>query len=83
MSRSDGAGNLTVEIVACPLCGEPRSTSLFNQRDLALGLPGRYTVARCDGCGADIAAILAHPAGHGDPQAQDGKRHTDLCETHG
>jgi 2-polyprenyl-3-methyl-5-hydroxy-6-metoxy-1,4-benzoquinol methylase len=48
---ADIAGGLPVEIVSCPLCHAPRSTPLFVQRDLALGIPGRYTVARCDGCG--------------------------------
>lgn len=43
--------SLPVEIVSCPICDAPRSTPRFVQRDVALGVPGRYTVARCDGCG--------------------------------
>lgn len=42
---------LPVETVPCPLCGEWRATRLFEQRDLALGVPGVYAVTRCDGCG--------------------------------
>lgn len=42
---------LPVEVVSCPLCHEPRSTPLFAQRDMALGVPGQYTIVRCDGCG--------------------------------
>lgn len=45
------SGGLAVEPVPCPLCRASRSTPVFSQRDLALGRPGRYTVARCDGCG--------------------------------
>ena len=36
-----------------------------------------------DGGGADLAAVLSRPAGYGDPQAEEGKRHTDLREIHG
>ncbi len=42
---------LPVEVVPCPLCGGRGATRLFEQRDLALGVPGVYAVARCDGCG--------------------------------
>jgi 2-polyprenyl-3-methyl-5-hydroxy-6-metoxy-1,4-benzoquinol methylase len=41
---------LPVEIVACPLCGGRGATRLFEQRDLSLGVPGVYAVARCDDC---------------------------------
>jgi 2-polyprenyl-3-methyl-5-hydroxy-6-metoxy-1,4-benzoquinol methylase len=42
---------LALEIVACPLCGGKSATPLFEQRDLALGVPGRFPLARCEGCG--------------------------------
>jgi 2-polyprenyl-3-methyl-5-hydroxy-6-metoxy-1,4-benzoquinol methylase len=42
---------LAVEAAPCPLCRGERRTPVFIQRDLLLGGPGRYTVARCDGCG--------------------------------
>jgi SAM-dependent methyltransferase len=41
---------LPVEVVSCPLCGGWGATRLFEQRDLSLGVPGVYTVARCDDC---------------------------------
>ncbi len=42
---------LELEAIACPLCGERSATTLFAQRDLALGVPGRFPLARCPGCG--------------------------------
>ena len=51
MNDGAPAGDLTVETVPCPLCQSPRSTPVCCQRDLARGVPGRYTTARCDGCG--------------------------------
>src|SRR5262245_60709209 len=46
-----GAGELELELVACPLCGARKSTTLFEQRDVALGIPGRFALVRCAGCG--------------------------------
>jgi SAM-dependent methyltransferase len=42
---------LDLEPVACPLCGADAATLLFEQGDLALGVPGRFPLARCRGCG--------------------------------
>ena len=42
---------LLLEPVACPLCGGRRTTALHTERDLALGVPGRFHVARCKDCG--------------------------------
>jgi SAM-dependent methyltransferase len=42
---------LELEPVACPLCGERSATPLFDQRDLVLGVPGRFALARCPRCG--------------------------------
>jgi SAM-dependent methyltransferase len=42
---------LGLETVACPLCGEARFEPEFSQADLALGVPGRFHVARCPSCG--------------------------------
>jgi SAM-dependent methyltransferase len=42
---------LTLERVPCPLCRATASRPVFDQRDVALGLPARYTVVRCEGCG--------------------------------
>lgn len=41
---------LPLETIACPLCGETRFQPLFSQRDLALGVPGRFYLARCPAC---------------------------------
>jgi SAM-dependent methyltransferase len=42
---------LELEQIACPLCGEGSATTLFEQRDFALGVPGRYSLVRCPRCG--------------------------------
>lgn len=42
---------LELEPIACPLCGAPRATELCAERDLALGVPGRFPLARCETCG--------------------------------
>ena len=42
---------LELEPVACPLCGKDSHTPLFDLRDVALGVPGRFSLARCGGCG--------------------------------
>jgi 2-polyprenyl-3-methyl-5-hydroxy-6-metoxy-1,4-benzoquinol methylase len=42
---------LDLEIVACPLCGDKSATPVFSQRDLALGVPGSFPLARCERCG--------------------------------
>lgn len=46
-----GASALPLETVACPLCASRKATALFRQRDLALGVPGEFTLSRCNGCG--------------------------------
>lgn len=42
---------LPLEKVACPLCGGSSANTLWVERDLALGVPGRFHLARCEGCG--------------------------------
>jgi 2-polyprenyl-3-methyl-5-hydroxy-6-metoxy-1,4-benzoquinol methylase len=42
---------LELEPVACPLCGKDSPTPLFDLRDMALGVPGRFSLVRCGGCG--------------------------------
>src|SRR5205085_2090289 len=42
---------LELETIACPLCGATRATELCVERDLALGVPGRFPLARCEACG--------------------------------
>ena len=42
---------LELEMIACPLCGAERAVELCVERDLALGVPGRFPLARCEGCG--------------------------------
>lgn len=42
---------LDLETIACPLCGATRAVELCVERDLALGVPGRFPLARCEGCG--------------------------------
>jgi 2-polyprenyl-3-methyl-5-hydroxy-6-metoxy-1,4-benzoquinol methylase len=43
--------DLELETIACPLCGASRAIQLCVERDLALGVPGRFPLARCEGCG--------------------------------
>jgi SAM-dependent methyltransferase len=45
------AAVLELEAISCPLCGERAAKILFAQRDLALGVPGRFQLVRCLGCG--------------------------------
>ncbi len=42
---------LPLETIACPLCGASSARTLWVERDLALGVPGRFHAARCEGCG--------------------------------
>lgn len=42
---------LELESIACPLCGRPDATLLSTERDLALGVPGQFPLARCERCG--------------------------------
>jgi SAM-dependent methyltransferase len=42
---------LELEAIACPLCRAPDATVLCAERDLALGVPGRFPLSRCEGCG--------------------------------
>jgi SAM-dependent methyltransferase len=42
---------LPLEAITCPLCGGASARTLWVERDLALGVPGRFHAARCEGCG--------------------------------
>jgi SAM-dependent methyltransferase len=42
---------LELEAVACPLCGARDATVLCAGHDVALGVPGRFPLARCECCG--------------------------------
>jgi SAM-dependent methyltransferase len=42
---------LELEPIACPLCAAPDATVLCDERDLALGVPGRFPLSRCERCG--------------------------------
>ena len=42
---------LELEAIACPLCGAPDATVLCAEPDVALGVPGRFPLARCERCG--------------------------------
>jgi hypothetical protein len=42
---------LELEAIVCPLCRAPEATILCAQPDLALGVPGRFPLARCGQCG--------------------------------
>lgn len=42
---------LELEPVPCPLCGEDDVVVLHWARDVALGVPGRFPLSRCRGCG--------------------------------
>lgn len=39
-----------MEEVACTLCGENRPQFLFHRTDLAIGLPGEFSIVRCQNC---------------------------------
>lgn len=41
---------LELEAIACPLGGTPEATLLCSERDLALGVPGHFPLARCERC---------------------------------
>ena len=45
------AETLALEPITCPLCGAARATPLWQEPDVALGVPGVFPVARCGGCG--------------------------------
>ena len=51
MSEAHRSEVIAWETVACPLCGESRSQTIFLGTDLLYGSPGEFTLARCDGCG--------------------------------
>lgn len=40
-----------LEPITCPLCGAGHATPLWQERDVALGVPGLFPVARCGECG--------------------------------
>jgi NMD protein affecting ribosome stability and mRNA decay len=42
---------LELEAIACPRCGAPDATVLCAEHDLALGVPERFPLARCERCG--------------------------------
>jgi SAM-dependent methyltransferase len=42
---------LALEPITCPLCGSGASRRLYLMRDQALGVPGEFPLARCEGCG--------------------------------
>jgi SAM-dependent methyltransferase len=45
------SATLELEAIACPLCGGTDATVLCAEHDLALGVPGRFPLARCERCG--------------------------------
>jgi SAM-dependent methyltransferase len=45
------SATLELEAIACPLCRAPDATVLCAERDLALGVPGRFPLSRCERCG--------------------------------
>jgi len=45
------SATLELEAIACPLCAAPDATVLCAERDLALGVPGRFPLSRCERCG--------------------------------
>jgi SAM-dependent methyltransferase len=69
---------LALEPIACPLCGSVASRRLCAMRDLALGVPGEFPLARCEGCGllyqnprVRVDQLdLAYPPGYG-PHARE------------
>jgi SAM-dependent methyltransferase len=45
------SATLELEAIACPLCGATDATVLCAEHDVALGVPGRFPLARCERCG--------------------------------
>lgn len=45
------AVELALEPVACPLCGSGEAATLAVMPDFGMGVPGRFPLARCAGCG--------------------------------
>ena len=45
------ASGLELEAVPCPLCDAPEVTPRAWLRDVSLGVPGEFALARCDACG--------------------------------
>jgi SAM-dependent methyltransferase len=45
------AARLELEAIRCPLCGAGEVTAICAERDMALGVPGRFPLARCARCG--------------------------------
>jgi SAM-dependent methyltransferase len=45
------SATLELEAIACPLCHAPDATVLCAEPDLALGVPGRFPLSRCERCG--------------------------------
>ena len=43
--------SLPLEDVDCPLCGAASAVQVASSRDVALGVPGVFSLARCAGCG--------------------------------
>jgi SAM-dependent methyltransferase len=46
-----GAARAELEPAACPLCGSADAARVLTGADLRRGLPGRFHVVRCRGCG--------------------------------
>ena len=42
---------IALETIHCPLCGARAFTPRGRLRDIALGVPGEFHLASCDGCG--------------------------------
>jgi len=64
---------LALEPITCPLCGSAAARRLCTVRDLALGVPGEFPLARCEGRGllyqnprVRVDQLgLAYPPGYG------------------
>lgn len=50
MSQPVSQSSVSWETTLCPLCGEARSTPAVHASDLLYGVPGEFSVVRCDGC---------------------------------
>ncbi|MDP8222699.1 MAG: methyltransferase domain-containing protein [Candidatus Lernaella stagnicola] len=57
LRREEAAGRSSqetlgpLETIRCPLCGEPDGELMWRVPDRLHGLPGRFSVVRCPGCG--------------------------------
>ena len=67
------SSRIECETIACPLCGVGEFRHVMTSSDLLHGIPGEFTVVRCDSCRheytnpqpAEASLSLCYPSGYG------------------